>query len=78
MNSLSEKAASVVIKYTDLDNNLAELSNSGSLTGNIGEIINYSTTDEIKELTKQDMYQLIILLIIKEKRQYLVEIKTAT
>ena len=53
MNSLSEKAASVVIKYTDLDNNLAELSNSGSLTGNIGEIINYSTTDEIKELTKQ-------------------------
>jgi hypothetical protein len=31
MNSLSEKAASVVIKYTDLDNNLAELSNSGSL-----------------------------------------------
>ena len=53
MNSLSEKAASVVIKYTDLDNNLAELSNSGSLTGNIGEIINYSTTDEIKELAKQ-------------------------
>lgn len=48
MDNLSEKAASVVIKYTDLDNNLAELSNSGSLTGNIGEVINYSTADEKK------------------------------
>lgn len=53
MDNLSEKAASVVIKYTDLDNNLAELSNSGSLTGNIGEVINYSTADEIKKLAKQ-------------------------
>ena len=53
MDNLSEKAASVAIKYTDLDNNLAELSNSGSLTGNIGEVINYSTADEIKKLAKQ-------------------------
>ena len=52
MDNLSEKAASVVIKYTDLDNNLAELSNSGSLTGNIGEVINYSTADEIKKLAE--------------------------
>lgn len=78
MDNLSEKAASVVIKYTDLDNNLAELSNSGSLTGNIGEVINYSTADEIKNQQNKDMYQLIILLIIKGKRQYLVETKTVT
>lgn len=53
MDNLSEKAATVVVKYTDLDNNLTELSTSGSLTGNIGDEINYSTADEIKSLTKQ-------------------------
>lgn len=32
MDNLSEKIASVVVRYTDLDNNLAELSTSGNLT----------------------------------------------
>ncbi|MDE7050729.1 MAG: hypothetical protein K2O75_07695 [Lactobacillus sp.] len=53
MDNLSEKVATVVVKYTDLDNNLTELSTSGSLTGNIGDQINYSTADEIKNLTNQ-------------------------
>lgn len=53
MDNLSEKVATVVVKYTDLDNNLTELSTSESLTGNIGDKINYSTADEIKSLTKQ-------------------------
>lgn len=53
MDNLSEKVASVAVKYTDLDNNLAELSTSGNLTGNIGDKINYSTADEIKKLTSQ-------------------------
>lgn len=53
MDNLSEKVASVAVKYTDLDNNLAELSTSENLTGNIGDKINYSTADEIKNLTNQ-------------------------
>lgn len=53
MDNLSEKVATAVVKYTDLDNNLTELSTSGSLTGNIGDQINYSTADEIKNLTNQ-------------------------
>lgn len=53
MDNLSEKIASVVVRYTDLDNNLAELSTSGNLTGNIGDKINYSTADEIKNLINQ-------------------------
>lgn len=53
MDNLSEKIASVVIKYTDLDDNLAELANSGKLTGNVGEAVNYSTADKIKDLTGQ-------------------------
>lgn len=48
MDNLSEKVASVAVKYTDLDNNLAELFTSENLTGNIGDKINYSTADEIK------------------------------
>ena len=78
MDNLSEKAASVVIKYTDLDNNLAELSNSGSLTGNIGEVINYSTADEIKKLAKQGYVLVNNPFDNKGKRQYLVETKTVT
>ena len=50
MDNLSEKVASVAVKYTDLDNNLVELSTSENLTGNIGDKINYSTADEIKNL----------------------------
>lgn len=53
MDNLSEKVASVAVKYTDLDNNLAELFTSENLTGNIGDKINYSTADEIKNLTNQ-------------------------
>ena len=53
MDNLSEKVTSVAVKYTDLDNNLAELSTSENLTGNIGDKINYSTADEIKNLTNQ-------------------------
>ena len=53
MDNLSEKIASVVVRYTDLDNNLAELSTSGNLTWNIGDKINYSTADEIKNLINQ-------------------------
>lgn len=53
MNNLSENVASVIVKYTDLDDNLTELSTSENLTGNIGEKINYSTADEIKNLTSQ-------------------------
>ena len=51
MNNLDEKCVSVVVKYADLDNNLAELSSSESLTGNIGDTINYNTANEIKKLT---------------------------
>ncbi len=39
MDNLSEKVASVAVKYTDLDNNLVELSTSENLTGNIGDKI---------------------------------------
>lgn len=37
MDNLSEKAAQVVVKYIDLDNSLAELANSGDLSGALGQ-----------------------------------------
>lgn len=50
MDNLSEKAAQVVVKYIDLDNSLAELANSGDLSGALGQPIRYSTNKQVSKL----------------------------
>lgn len=41
---------SVVVKYIDLDNNLAELASSETLNGKVGERVNYHTAEEVQKL----------------------------
>ncbi|MBD5429891.1 hypothetical protein [Lactobacillus sp.] len=53
MENLIEESAPIVVKYMDLDNDLAQLSTSGDLIAEVGQRIDYSTVDEIKRLEEQ-------------------------
>lgn len=50
IENVIEESMPIVVKYMDLDNDLALLATSGDLTAQGGQPIDYSTVDEIKKL----------------------------